>query len=430
MSLDCSGIVPKNCIMNYTLNRKSDLASVKSNTVWVILILKENLESYWGGFSVTMFKEEAIELSKLIEDKGSCLIVNEALNNSYTIIGFRYRKLGSDVRKPNVILRDGNLFFQEGNTSTHAIPDYMLIRTNLYDEYGRLLEKDVPVNSSKLAYSVREGHYLSYCKDGENRKCYVDDKNISVVCGYVRYIRLDFIPCTYYDEGNVSIGEPINNRMVQLILNTGQLVKVSMLEENLKYMISSVKPSEVVTIGNMPVVVTSYSVMEETSELADCYYDETGLHLITKEYDSNAKYLYRATLEQGISIEFSSNSRLEELRTIVFDNKVVRILSIENIGRVNFFEISNSSYHDPLRRFNSLYMLKINLNGEVMSVVISAIDYMLMQSGNDNYIVIDNKPREIYSYVIETKTTEGLRPDVVLDIIGGCSMLRFFPENK
>lgn len=430
MSLDCSGIVPKNCIRDYVFPNKSKLASSKCKLVYVVLILKDNVEDYRSSFCVIMIREEAIELSKLIEGKGSCLIVNEVLNRSYTIIGFKYQQQVTCGWKPTVILKDGNLFFQLSNSRSSSQLKYSLIRTNLYDEYGKLLEKDVFVAYDIFYDSVNKRCYLSYYKDGENRKCYVDHEDIKVKDKSIYDSGFDYIPCTYYERGDVSVGEPIKNTLVQLVLNTGQEVEVAMLEENIKYMVSSFRPNEVIKIDKLPVVVVGYTVKGETTELADCYYDETGLHLITKNYPYDTKNLYRVTLEQGISIEFSSNSRLGESNIILFDNKAIQMESVERIGKVKFLGMDNSKYGEPLQRFNSVYILKINLTGKIMSVRISAIDYMLMENSNDNYIIIDNNIEKIDSYIIDAKIAKELNPNVTLDVVGGYNVLRFFPENK
>lgn len=430
MSLDCSGVVPERCVEDYVFPNKSKLASSKCKLVQVVLVLKDNLEDFRSSFYVTMLREEAIELSKLIEDKGTCLIVNEALNKSYTIMGFRYQQQDTYGVRPNVILRDGNLFFQQGNKNTHGLPEYRLICTNLYDEYGKLIEEDVFINYREFLNSVCNRCYLSYYKNGKNIKCYVDNKFISISDNSLSDYTLNFIPCTYYERGNVSVGEPIENKVVQLILNTGQTVEMVMLEENINYMASSVKPNEVITIDNLPVVVIGYTVMGKITELADCYYDETGLHLINKNYSYSTKYLYRVRLEQGITIGFSSGFKLKEPEVMLFNNKAVRVASMEMIGEAKFVDMGDTQSNKLIRRFHSVYMLKINLNGKIISVLISAIDYMLMQNSNYNYIVIDDNLEKIDSYIIDTKTTEGLEPNVALEVVGEYSTLRYFPESK
>lgn len=294
MSLDSNGNPIKRSVQEYTIRPKSTLFTATSVNVEVILTLDKDEEGFNKYLYVSISKEDAIGVVKILQSKGKCLLINRFIDTNYNITDLTYVKQYKVNLEPVIRLVDENLYFEECCVGINYFSEYMMVPVDLYDVNGKIVGKDILVNYNLLRNSYLFDWNLIYNKDGENIECYPDGNyfdirdrsNLSFMDLYRKDVipkNIKFIPCTDYDRDTVYTAKRRDNIIVELTFNTGDTFDVTMSRSNAELMACSIKPKEVISIDNSLLVVVKYVLKEESKSTADCYYDETGLHLITKK---------------------------------------------------------------------------------------------------------------------------------------------------
>lgn len=442
MSLDSNGNPIKRSIQEYTIRPKSTLFTATSVNVEVILTLDKDEEGFNKYLYVSISKEDAIGVVKILQSKGKCLLINKFIGTNYNITDLTYVKQYKVNLEPVIRLVDENLYFEECCVGINYFSEYMMVPVDLYDVNGKIVGKDILVNYNLLRNSYLFDWNLIYNKDGENIECYPDGNyfdirdrsNLSYMDLYRKDVipkNIKFIPCTDYDRGTVYTAKRRDNIIVELTFNTGDTFDVTMSRSNAELMACSIKPKEVISIDNMLLVVVKYVLKKESKSTADCYYDETGLHLIRKKDTINFIWsnLYRLELYDDITVDICSDCSLGDCRCLVIDNKIVSIKSLKRLGNVNFIS-KFTSKDNRVACVDNLYSITLSLAGKMRTVNVVPLDFMLMKSSNKNFLLTEDEPSVIDSYTIDATVTRGFRVNVAVETFETCNVLRFFPENK